>query len=153
MKLQLVAKNLKKLKGGPFGDMKKFPKNVFNEIFEQCHSAEKCKRGDPLRFFDIHCVAKHQKKLKGGPFGEKISIQKVSKSRIVPKKVGILSVISRLWTSVLFFLFVLDASEVGVVEVWSCGGCWTNEQKVDLSCLKKTTHCNSRAHFLLKCAD
>ena len=105
------------MKGGPFGDMKKFPKNFFNDIFEQCHSAEKCKRGDPLRFFDIHCVAKHQKKLKGEPFGEKISIQKVSKSRIVPKKVGILSVISRLWTSVLFFLFVLGASEVGVVEV------------------------------------
>ena len=66
------------MKGGPFGDMKKFPKNFFNEIFEQCHSAEKCKRGDPLRFFDIHCVAKHQKKLKEGPFGEKISIQKVA---------------------------------------------------------------------------
>ena len=76
------------MKGGPFGDMKKFLKNFFNEIFEQCHSAEKCKRGDPLRFFDIHCVAKHQKKLKGGPFGEKISIQEVSKSRIVPKKSG-----------------------------------------------------------------
>ena len=75
------------MNGGPFGDMKKFPKNFLNEIFEQCHSAEKCKRGDPLRFFDIHCVAKHQK-LKGGPFGEKISIQKVSKSRIVPKKSG-----------------------------------------------------------------
>ena len=68
--------------------MKKFLKKIFNEIFEQCHSAEKCKRGDPLRFFDIHCVAEHQKKLKGGPFGEKISIQEVSKSRIVPKKSG-----------------------------------------------------------------
>ena len=78
----------KKLKGGPFGDMKKFLNNFFNEIFEQCHSAEKCKRGDPLQFFDIHCVAEHQKKLKGGPFGEKISIQEVSKSRIVPKKSG-----------------------------------------------------------------
>ena len=34
-----------------------------------------------------------------------------SKSRIVPKKgaMGDLSVISRLWTSVLFLLFVLDA--------------------------------------------
>ena len=77
MKLQLVAKKFKKLKGGPFGDMKKFPKKIFIEIFEQRHSAKKCKRGDPLRFFDIHCVAKHQKKLKGGPFGEKFSIQKV----------------------------------------------------------------------------
>ena len=70
------------MKGGLFGDMKKFPKNFFNEIFEHCHSAEKCKRGVPLRFFDIHCVAKHIEKLKGG----KISIQKVSKSRLVPKK-------------------------------------------------------------------
>ena len=106
------------MKGGPFGDMKKFSKNFFNEIFEQCHSAEKCKRGDPLRFLTSMVLQNIKKKLKGGPFGEKISIQKVSKSRIVPKKSGgILSVISRLWTSVLFFLFVLDASEVGVVEV------------------------------------
>ena len=42
--------------------MKKFPKKFYNEIFEQCHSAEKCKRGDPLRFFDIHCVAKYRNK-------------------------------------------------------------------------------------------
>ena len=28
VKLQLVAKNLKKLKGGSFGDMKKFPKKI-----------------------------------------------------------------------------------------------------------------------------
>ena len=53
------CKKFLKKKGGPFGDI--FPKKFFNEIFEQCHSAEKCKRGDPLQFFDIHCVAKHQK--------------------------------------------------------------------------------------------
>ena len=52
----------KKLKGGPFGDMKKFPKKFLNEIFEQFHSPEKCKRGNPLRFFDIHCVAKYRNK-------------------------------------------------------------------------------------------
>ena len=58
---------------------------------------------------------------------------------------------SRLWTSVLFFLFVLDVLlrlellRFEVVEQMN--------KKVDLSCLKKTTHCNSRAHFLLKCAD
>ena len=56
------CKNEIKLKGGPFGDMKKFPQNFFNEIFEQCHSAEKCKRGDTLRLFDIHCVAKYRNK-------------------------------------------------------------------------------------------
>ena len=44
-------------------------------MFEQCYSAEKCKRGDPLGFFDIHCVAKCRKN-EGGPFG---AIQKVSK--------------------------------------------------------------------------
>ena len=67
------------MKGGHFGDMKKFPKNFFNEIFEQCHSAEKCKRGDPLRFFDIHCVAKHQKKLKGDPLGKNFQSKKFQK--------------------------------------------------------------------------
>ena len=64
---------------------------------------------------------------------------------------GILSVFSKLWTSVLFFLFVLDALlrlellRFEVVEQMN--------EKVDLSCLKKTAHCKSRAHFLLKCAD
>ena len=37
------CKKFKKLKGGPFGDIKKIPKKIFNEIFEQCHSAEKSK--------------------------------------------------------------------------------------------------------------
>ena len=72
------------MKGGPFGDMKKFPKNFFNEIFEQCHSAEKCKRGDPLRFFDIHCVAKHIEKLKG----EKFQSKSFKKSHSSEKKLG-----------------------------------------------------------------
>ena len=62
VKLQLVAKYEKKIEGEPFGDLKKFPKKIFNEIFEQCHSAEKCKREDPLGFFDIHCVAKCRNK-------------------------------------------------------------------------------------------
>ena len=44
----------KKMKGGPFGDMKIFPKKFFNEIFEQCHSAEKCKRGTLCDF--LTCI-------------------------------------------------------------------------------------------------
>ena len=53
---------LKIVRGGPF-DFEKFPKKIFkNVIFEQFHSAEKCKRGDPLGFFDIHCVAKYRNK-------------------------------------------------------------------------------------------
>ena len=59
--------------------MKKFPKKIFYEIFEQCHSAEKCKRGEPLRFFDIHCVAKHQKNLRGDPLGKNIQSKKFQK--------------------------------------------------------------------------
>ena len=44
VKLQLVA-NMKKIEGGPFGDFKKFLKKFLKKvIFEQCHSAEKCKR-------------------------------------------------------------------------------------------------------------
>ena len=40
----------KKIKGGP----------LRKEIFEQCHSAEKCKMADTSGFFDIHCVAKYR---------------------------------------------------------------------------------------------
>ena len=48
------------------------------------HSAEKCKRGDPLGFISIYSVAKYQETRKGGPFGD---IKKFSKkSRTVPKK-------------------------------------------------------------------
>ena len=36
-------------------------KNFKIALFEQCHSAEICKSGDPLEFFDIHCVAKYKK--------------------------------------------------------------------------------------------
>ena len=57
---------MKKIKGGPLGDFKKFPKKFLNEIIEQCHSAEKCK-SDPLGFFDVHCVAKCQNKRRGDP--------------------------------------------------------------------------------------
>ena len=32
------------------------------------HSAEKCKRGDPLGFINIYFVAKYQKNSKGGSF-------------------------------------------------------------------------------------
>ena len=55
-------KNLK-IEGGTLWRHEKISqKKFFNEIFEQCHSAEKCKRGDSLRFFDIHCVAKYRNK-------------------------------------------------------------------------------------------
>ena len=34
-----------KIKGDPWEILKKSEKKIKNEIFEQCHSAEKCKRG------------------------------------------------------------------------------------------------------------
>ena len=73
------------------------------------------------------------KQTKGDPLVQSKKFQK--KSHSAEKKWGyggILSVISRFWTSVLFLLFVLDALfrfdllRFEVVEVWRC---WTNEQK------------------------
>ena len=76
MKLQLVAKNFKKLKGGPFGDMKKFPKKIFfNEIFKQCQSAKKCKRGTLCDFL-TSIVLQNIETNEGGPSD---AIQKTSK--------------------------------------------------------------------------
>ena len=67
-------------------------------------------KGGTLCYFLTSIVLQNIETNEGGPFG---AIQKVSKSLIVPKKkwgyVGILSVFSRFWTSVLFFLSVLDA--------------------------------------------
>ena len=54
--------------------MKKFPKNFFNEIFEQCHSAEKCERGTLCDFL-TSIVLQNIETNEGGPFG---AIQKVS---------------------------------------------------------------------------
>ena len=45
VKLQLVAKNEKKTEGGTLWGHEKISQKIFlNEIFEQCHSAKKCKR-------------------------------------------------------------------------------------------------------------
>ena len=44
------------------------------------HSAEKCKRGDPLGFINIYSVAKYQKTRKGDSFGTLKNFQKKSHS-------------------------------------------------------------------------
>ena len=105
----------KKLKGDPLGTWKNFPKKFFNEIFEQCHSAEKCKRGDPLRFFDIHCVAKYRNKWRGDPLVQSKKLQKKCW-----KKVGLRCVFEVVDVCFVFSFRFGRASEVGVVEVWSC---------------------------------
>ena len=67
---------MEKNEGESFGDLKKFPKNFFkNEIFEQCHSAEKCERGT-LWDFLTSIVLQNDETNEGEPFG---AIQKVSK--------------------------------------------------------------------------
>ena len=38
--------------------------------FLKCHSPEKCKRGDPLGFFENHCVVKYRNKRRGDPLVE-----------------------------------------------------------------------------------
>ena len=63
---------LKFVQGGPLGNYEKLKGDLweilkfFNEIFEQCHSAQKCERGDPLGFFEIR-VAKYRNKRSGDP--------------------------------------------------------------------------------------
>ena len=52
----------KKNEGGPLEDFENFRKKTKIENFEQCHSAEKCKKGESLGFFTIHSLANFQKK-------------------------------------------------------------------------------------------
>ena len=71
VKLQLVAKYEKK--GGPLGNFEKNPKinlKRFLNSVTQSHSAEKCKSGDPLGFFDIHYVVKYRNKRRGDLLAE-----------------------------------------------------------------------------------
>ena len=72
----VCCKIWEKIEGeGPFGDIKKRSK-IKNEIFEQCHSAEKCWRGP----FDIfkHPLLQIIETVEGGPFG---AIRKFSKKK------------------------------------------------------------------------
>ena len=75
MKLQLIAKYEKKIEGGPLGDFEKVPKKILNEIFEQCQSAEKCRRGP-----------KYRNKRRGDPL---VQSKKNQKSPIVSKKIRV----------------------------------------------------------------
>ena len=65
-----------------FGKTCKFWKKFFFQ--KKSHSAEKCKREDPLGCINIHSVANHEKTWRGDPFGTLNFFSK--KSRSVPKK-------------------------------------------------------------------
>ena len=77
-------KIFKKLKGGPFRDIKKYIReNVKSKkkgILSQSHSAKKLERGDP--FFETSIWCKISKNMKRGPFGDKKKFRKVA----MPKK-------------------------------------------------------------------
>ena len=72
----ILSQNSKKLKGGPFGDKKKFRKKSRTV-------PKKTQRGT-LWNFPTSILSQNSKKLKGGPFGDKKKFRK--KSRTVPKK-------------------------------------------------------------------
>ena len=76
MKLRLVAKNLKKLKGGPFGDMKKFPKKIFLMRFLNSVTVPKNVKRGTLCDFLTSIVLQNIETNEGGPSG---AIQKTSK--------------------------------------------------------------------------
>ena len=89
VELQLVAKYEKNLKGDRLGTRKNFPKN---EIFEQCHSPKNVK-GGTLWDFLTSIVLQNIETNEGGTLW--CNPKSFKKSRIVPKKSGILSVISK----------------------------------------------------------
>ena len=91
--LRLKKRNVFKIvKGGPFGDIEKFSKKKSKkEIFEQCHSAKNVKGRT------LWCNPKIFEK---ASYCRKNSV----KNTKIAKR-GIISMFSRLWTLVLFFLF------------------------------------------------
>ena len=56
------CKKFKKIEGGTLWRHEKISQKIFLMRFLNSVTAEKCKRGDPLQFFDIHCVAKYRNK-------------------------------------------------------------------------------------------
>ena len=111
------CKKMKKIEGGTLWGHEKISQNkFFNEIFEQCHSAEKCKRGTLCDFL-TSIVLQNIETNEGGTLWCNPKSFKKSQCR---KKVGlwgILTVFSRFWTCFVFSFRFGRASEVGVVEV------------------------------------
>ena len=84
MELQLIAKNFKKLKGGPFGDMKKFPKKNLMRFLNSV-TVPKNVKGGTLCDFLTSIVLQNIETNEGHPL---VQSKKLQKSRIVPKKSG-----------------------------------------------------------------
>ena len=88
--LTQVKTRRERLKSALYLRLKKRKKNfkkIFFEYFffqKMSHSAEKCKRGDPLGFINIYSVPKYQKTRKGDSFDTLKTFWK--KSRTMPEK-------------------------------------------------------------------
>ena len=76
VELQLVAKYEKKLKGSPFGDLKKFHQNNFKMRFLNSVTVPKNVKGETLWDFLTSIVLQNIETNERGPFG---AIQKVFK--------------------------------------------------------------------------
>ena len=73
------------MKGGPFGDMKKFPKKIFLMRFLNSVTVPKNVKGGTLCDFLTSIVLQNIKKIEGGTlWGKNFN----PKSRVVPKKSG-----------------------------------------------------------------
>ena len=77
---------MKKIEGGPFGDMKKFPEKFFNMTFLNSVTVPKNVKGGTLCDFLTSIVLQNIETNEGGTLW---CNPKISKSLIVPKKVGL----------------------------------------------------------------
>ena len=120
----------------------------------------KCKRGTLWDFFDIHCVAKYWNKRKGVDL--LVQSKKFKINRTVLKQIRVKNTKgAKVWILVCFrgsergyfcfgrscgvlSMFCTSVVQVDVVE--------QKNKNEDLTRLTNT-HCKSRAHFLMKCAE
>ena len=125
----------------------------------QSQSAEKLRRGDPLGFSKLQFAVKYRKIRSGDPLDTK-KIRK--KSRTVPKKTqrgdpivssGFVSYDKNGVTERGDPLHYLKCTPRLPIQYFSSSVKSVQYAYILLSDEKKLSHCNSRAHFLLKCAD
>ena len=103
------------MKGALWGH-EKISQKIFKKIFEQCHSAEKCKRGTLCDFL-TSIVLQNIETNQGGTLWW--NPKSFKKSHSVEKSGAMWGflVFSRFWTCFVFSFRFGRASEVGVVEV------------------------------------
>ena len=87
----MVERTLNKTRTSKVDAMSKAQKTYNFEkkiLSKKSHSAEKCRRGDPLGLINIHSVAKYEKTRRGDPF-ETLKIFSKKKSHRAENKRGV----------------------------------------------------------------